>query len=90
MSGFYILDVPEFVSILEAAVKSGRARAHPKVAGYTFVEFDTEIEFLRKETGVSEAVWYGCLTAGLDGKIAEFTSERLHLVATNEPILPAD
>jgi hypothetical protein len=27
------------------------------------------------------------LTGGLDGKIAHFDSERLKLVATNEPIL---
>jgi hypothetical protein len=89
MSGFYILDVPEFASILREVVRSGRGRAHPMVAGYTFVEFDGEIELLRRSTDVTEAVWFGCLTAGLDGKIAEFTSERLRLVATNEPILPS-
>jgi len=36
---------------------------------------------------MTEAVWFGCLTAGLDGKIALFDEERLKLVATNRPII---
>jgi hypothetical protein len=39
---------------------------------------------------MNEAVWYGCLTGGLDGKIAHFDSDRLKLIATNEPILGLD
>lgn len=89
MAGFYVLNVPEFVPILEAAITTARCHAHPLRAGYRFVEFDGEVELFRKDTGVSEAVWFGCLTGGLDGKIAAFTSDRLKLVATNEPILPA-
>jgi hypothetical protein len=86
MSGFYVLDVPEFSSLVGAAMKSGRATVHPKRGHYQFVEFDSEIEILRRDTRMSEAVWYGCLTGGLDGKIAHFDSDRLKLVATNEPI----
>jgi hypothetical protein len=54
------------------------------------VEFENEIEILRRDTCMSEAVWYGCLTGGLDGKITHFDAERLKLVATNEPILVLD
>jgi hypothetical protein len=90
MSGFYVLDVPEFSSLVDAAMKSGRCKVHPKRGYYQFVEFENEIEILRHDTSMSEAVWYGCLTGGLDGKIAHFDSDRLKLIATNEPILGLD
>jgi hypothetical protein len=90
MSGFYVLNVPEFSSLIGAAIKSGRCKVHPKRGHYQFVEFENEIEILRRDTCMNEAVWYGCLTGGLDGKITHFDSERLKLVATNEPILDID
>ena len=88
MSGFYVLDVPEFAPLVEAARNNPRCRVQQVRAGYRLVEFDDTVTIERRDTGLKEAVWFGCLTAGLDGKIAEFTSERLRLVATNEPILP--
>jgi hypothetical protein len=90
MSGFYVLDVPEFSSLRNAATKSGACVLHPKRGHYYFVEFENEIEILRRDTQMTEAVWYGCLTGGLDGKIAHFDSECLRLIATNEPILGID
>lgn len=87
MSGFYVLDVPEFASLISAARKSTGVTVHPKRGYYTFVEFENAIEISRRDTAMNEAVWYGCLTAGLDGKIAKFDSDTLRLVATNEPIL---
>lgn len=90
MSGFYVLDVLEFSSLVDAAMKSGRCKLHPKRGHYRFVEFENEIEILRRDTRMSEAVWYGCLTGGLDGKITHFDSDRLKIVATNEPILGLD
>ena len=86
MSGFFVLDVPEVRPLLTAALQTQSCRAHPPRRGYHYVEFDTEIEIHRSDTGMNEAIWFGCLTAGLDGKIARFDSERLRLVATNEPI----
>jgi hypothetical protein len=87
MSGFYVLNVPEFASLIEAASKTGRCTVHELKGHYRFVEFEREIEIKRGDTRMNEAVWYGCLTGGLDGKITHFDSERLALVATNEPIL---
>ena len=87
MSGFYVLNVPEFASLVDAAAKSGRCTVHPLRGHYRFVEFDSEIEIWRRDTQMNEAVWYGCLTGGLDGKIAHFDKDRLRLVATNEPVL---
>ena len=90
MSGFYVLDVPEFSSLIDAARKSGDCKDHRTRGHYQFVEFKAEIEILRRDTRMNEAVWYGCLTSGLDGKIAHFDRDRLKLVATNEPILGVD
>ena len=87
MSGFYLLDVAEFAPLAEAARRDARCRVHEVVAGYRFVEFDGAITIFRRDTGLTEAVWFGCLTAGLDGRIAEFTSQHIRLVATNEPIV---
>lgn len=88
MSGFYVLDVPEFQPLIDAALKTPGSRAHELKRGYRFVEFEGALEIKRADTGLNEAVWYGCLTAGLVGKIARFDSDVLKLVATNEPILP--
>ncbi len=90
MSGFFVLAVPEFASLIDAVMKSGANRIHPRRGHYQFVEFESEIEILRRDTRMTEAVWYGCLTGGLDGKIAHFDADRLKLVATNEPILGAE
>lgn len=90
MSGFYVLDVPEFASLIDAARKSKHCTLHPKIGHYRFVEFENEIEILRRDTRMNEAVWFGCLTAGLDGKISHFDGERLKLIATNEPIFAVD
>jgi hypothetical protein len=90
MSGFYVLAVPEFSSLIDAAMKSGGCTVHPKHGHYQFVEFENEIEIMRYDTRMNEAVWFGCLTGGLDGKIAHFDRDRLKLVATNEPILEVE
>lgn len=87
MAGFYILDVPEFAPLVEAARRDRSARVHEARAGYRLVEFADSITIERRDTGMREALWFGCLTAGLDGRIAEFSADRLRLVATNEPIL---
>ncbi len=88
MSGFYLLDVPEFAPLAAAALRTGKAREEKKIGCYRFIAFEDRLDIERADTGLTEAVWYGCLTAGLDGKIARFDSLRLTLVATNEPILP--
>lgn len=88
MSGFYVLDVPEFATLIDAALKTAGCKSHSLKRGYRFVEFQNELEIQRADTGLNEAIWYGCLTAGLVGKIVRFDRDALKLVATNESILP--
>jgi hypothetical protein len=85
VSGFYVLDVPEFAPLVLAAKAIARCRVHPARANYIYVAFDGEIEISRAATGLGEAVWFGCLTGGLVGKIVSFDSERIRLAPTNEP-----
>lgn len=88
MSGFYVLDVPEFAPVAAAARALERCRVHAPRAGYIYVEFDGEIEITREATGLGAAVWFGCLTGGLDGRIVRFDATRIRLAPTNEPVLP--
>jgi len=85
LSGFFVLDVPEFAAVVTAAKAMERCRVHPARRGYIFVQFDGEVEIARAATGLGEAVWFGCLTGGLDGKIVIFDAERIRLKPTNEP-----
>lgn len=86
MSGFYVLDVPEFSSLTRAAEQNENCVVHPVVGGYRYIQFSGALDIRRSDTGLQEAVWFGCLTAGLDGKIASFTKDAIRLVETNEPI----
>ncbi len=87
MSGFYVLDVPEFAPVVTAARKIELCRVYAPKRGYIFVQYDGEVEISRAATGLGEAVWFGCLTGGLDGKIVAFDADRIRLAPTNEPVV---
>jgi hypothetical protein len=89
MSGFFVLDVPEFAPMIAIAARRENCTVHPLVGGYRFIEFQNEIEITRAETRMVEALWFGCLTAGLIGKIVKFDSISIRLIATNEPVIMA-
>ena len=56
MSGFLRARVPEFAPFIDAAEKTGRCAVHPKKGHYHFVEFNGEIELLRRDARMTEAV----------------------------------
>jgi hypothetical protein len=87
MSGFYVLDVPEFAPMVSAARQLQSCRVHSVRRGYIYVEFDGDVEIERAATNLSEAVWFGCLTGGLNGKIVSFDNKRIKLAPTNEPVI---
>lgn len=82
----YVLDVPEFLPVVEAA----RARADCRIAksdkGYYRVEAPTEIILNRREMKMKPAVWYGLFTGGLNGEIAEFGRDEVRVIGTNKPL----
>jgi hypothetical protein len=78
MPTLYLLDVPEFrpaATALERAPGCRLSRAN----GYIRIVSDGDIVIERKATTMNEAVWFGLTTAGFDGRIAEFTSDRLRI-----------
>jgi hypothetical protein len=79
MSGFFVLDVPEFAPIIEAARALKNCKVHLARAGYVLVEFTGEIVIERNRASMSEAVWFGCMTGGLEGKIVSFDAGQIRL-----------
>jgi len=77
---FLVLDVPEFAPLVEAAERRADLRVSRVAPSYLRVEGETSrLTLARDETGLCEAIWYGALTAGLEGRIERFDDERLVL-----------
>ena len=72
MPRIYVLDVPEFRCLVDDARKRSGYKVTQTGRGYYRIESEDELVFRRKELGVKPAVWYGLLTGGLVGRIAEF------------------
>jgi hypothetical protein len=77
----YVLDVPEFASVVAAARSNPDCSISQPVAGYTLIESAAPLTFTRKELGLKPAVWYGLFTGGLQGRIAQFDRELVRIVA---------
>ena len=73
--------------MVDAARRNERCTVQAVMHGYWFVEFSGEIEIRRADTGLGLAVWFGCLTAGLDGTIVDFDADVLRLAPTNTPVM---
>lgn len=82
----YVLDVPEFLPVVEAARTRPGCRITKSDKGYYRVEAPTEIVFNRREMGMKPAVWYGLFTGGLNGEIAEFGRDEVRVIGTNKPL----
>jgi hypothetical protein len=68
MPSLYVLDVPEFKPLVEAAARrTGFTVAGPS-AGYYRISAAKELRIARSETGLPEALWFGAFTAGYDGE----------------------
>ena len=62
------------------ALSSRRSTSGLKSApGAPPVTSSKAIEIRRNETDLAEAVWFGALVAGFDGRIADFTDEILRI-----------
>lgn len=78
MPTLYLLDVPEFqpaAAVLGVMPNCRLTRAN----GYVRIQSDSDIVVERKDTRMNEAVWFGLTVAGFDGRITEFTSDRLRI-----------
>ena len=82
----YVLDVPEFLPVVETAREMGSCEISKSDAGYYRVQSAGEIVLNRKAMGMKPAVWYGLFTGGMNGEIAEFGREEVRIIGTNKPL----
>jgi hypothetical protein len=80
MPTIFVLNVEEFRPLVERAREQQGVTVVAGPAGYTRISSDVELRFNRKALGFKPAVWYGSLTGGLIGRIAEFSRDELHIV----------
>ena len=82
----YVLDVAEFLPIVETARKLPGCTITKSDKGYYKVVSATEIVLNRKAMNMKPAVWYGLFTGGMNGEIAEFGREEVRVIGTNRPL----
>ena len=80
----YVLDVPEFLPVVECARMLPDCTITRSDKGYYRVESPTEIVLNRRQMQMKPAVWYGLFTGGLNGEIAEFGREEVRVIGTNK------
>ena len=80
MAAIYVLDVPEFRSLVSLSTERDGYSVTRLDSGYFRIESPGAIEFTRKELKFEPAIWYGCITGGLRGRIAQFDRDTLRVV----------
>ncbi|RDK08160.1 VOC family protein [Cupriavidus lacunae] len=73
----FVLDVPEFAALIDAAGKTESYTTTALGNGYVRIDGNPGISFRRKALGFKPAVWYGALTGGLAGRIEQFDMDAL-------------
>lgn len=73
----YVLNVPEFSALVDAAKNNPEYTITEVENGYIRIEGSPGLSFNRKALGFKPAVWYGALTGGLSGKIVQFDMDAL-------------
>ena len=74
MPCLFVLDVPEFAPLIAGASSANSVRRH---AGYVMIEAPDKVVVERAKSGLGDAVWFGALTGGYEGRVVEFSAERL-------------
>lgn len=82
----YLLDVPEFKPILEAARHKRDWIVSGPDSDYYRIEATDEIILERREMKLKPAVWYGIFTGGMNGEIAEWNRDIVRVIPTNKPL----
>jgi catechol 2,3-dioxygenase-like lactoylglutathione lyase family enzyme len=67
----FVLNVPEFASLIEAARKLAGCRVEER-GDYTEISAAGPVSFERRALGLKPAVWYGLFTGGLNGRIERY------------------
>jgi catechol 2,3-dioxygenase-like lactoylglutathione lyase family enzyme len=76
----YVLDVPEFATIVDAARQQEHCQVYQANNEYLVIESQVPLEFGRKALNLKPAVWYGLFTGGLRGKIERFDRDIVRIL----------
>ena len=77
MPAIFVLDVPEFLALVDHAKGDpGLKVAGPRL-GYFRIDAQGQLKLNRKALGFKPAVWHGTLTGGLIGKVEHFDNDDL-------------
>jgi hypothetical protein len=79
MPCIYVLNVPEFLPLVEHARQQAGCQVEGPRLGYWRISGGTVLSFRRKELGFKPAVWHGALTGGLVGRITHFDNDLLSI-----------
>ncbi len=77
MPEVFVLDVPEFRALVEAARTAPGCQVDGPRLGYWRLKSSQPLAFRRKDLGFKPAVWHGALTGGLVGAIGRFDNDEL-------------
>jgi hypothetical protein len=89
MPSLYILKVPEFRPIIACAERDSKLRT-TDCGNYVRIDGDPELTIVRSATGMGEALWFGSLVGGIEGRIVEFNDKVVRLRAIGSPVQAAD
>ena len=78
MPALYVLDVAEFASLVRCA-EADKNLSVSRIGAYYCIASDDHIVIARADTDMGEAVWFGALVAGFEGRLVEFTEDILHI-----------
>lgn len=77
MPAIFVLNVPEFLPLVEHARQQIGCRVAGPHLGYFRISGSPALSFKRKDLGFKPAVWHGALTGGLVGRITHFDNDVL-------------
>jgi hypothetical protein len=75
----HVIDVPEFKGIVNYARSQSGVSVAPARKGYITISSNDDLVFDRRGCGFKPALWYTCLSGGLDGSITEFGRDTLRI-----------
>ena len=81
MPTIFVLDVPEFLPLVDHARDVPGLKVSGPRLGYFRVDGEGEIKLNRKALGFKPAVWHGALTGGLLGRVTHFDNDELVISA---------
>lgn len=79
MARIHVLDVPEFAGLVRSAREQQGVTITEARKGYLTIASDNDLVFHRRACGFKPALWYTCLSGGIDGKIATYDRDELRI-----------